>query len=57
MAFHAYWPPLAILVLFIAVVIMLILRFGARLCHLRHTAKPSNSEMLDKAYEQRVSYA
>ncbi|KAJ1525476.1 hypothetical protein ONE63_010286 [Megalurothrips usitatus] len=57
MVFHVYYPALAVLVLFIAVVIMLLLRFGSRWCKLRHTAKPPEYDWEDKTYEQKVSYA
>ncbi|KAK9499580.1 hypothetical protein O3M35_002598 [Rhynocoris fuscipes] len=57
MGIQVFWPPLACLALFIAVVIMLMLRFGGRWCKLRHTAIEKRSDWEDVAYEQRVSYA
>lgn len=38
-------------------VIIVMLRFGHRLCKLRHTALPDDNDWEDKAYEQKVSYA
>lgn len=55
--FHVYWPPLTFLALFVAVVIMVMLKYGPRWCKLRHTTKPEEYEWEDKAYEQHVSYA
>lgn len=33
------------------------LRYGPKLCKLRHTAKPPEYDWEDKTYEQKVSYA
>lgn len=57
MVFHVFYPALAILVLFIAMCIMIMLRYGPKLCKLRHTAKPPEYDWEDKTYEQKVSYA
>lgn len=57
MGIQVFWPPVACLVLFIAVVIMLMLRFGSKICKLRHTAYERRTDWEDHAYEQRVSYA
>ncbi|CAB0015030.1 unnamed protein product [Nesidiocoris tenuis] len=57
MGVHIFWPPLAMLVLFIAVVVMLMLRYGSRWCRLRHGPLPEKPDWSDQAYEQRVSFA
>lgn len=57
MGVQIFWPPLAVLALFVGVVIMLILRYGGRFLHLRHGPRPAASDWSDAAYEQRVSYA
>lgn len=52
------YPAIAILSLFITMVIILILRFGARWCKLRHSAFADHEYWNeDEAYEQKVSYA
>ncbi|XP_052872828.1 uncharacterized protein LOC131214056 [Anopheles bellator] len=56
MVFIVAFPAVAMLAMFIVLVIMLILRFGAR-CGLRHHALPDDQELRDKAYDQKVSYA
>lgn len=52
------YPAIAVLAMFVLMVIILILRFGARWCKLRHTTF-SDQEYWneDEAYEQKVSYA
>lgn len=57
MSIQIFWPPLAVLALFVGVVIMLLLRFGGR--YLRHGPKEPDPDWygIDAAYEQRVSYA
>ncbi|XP_065171757.1 uncharacterized protein wrm2 [Atheta coriaria] len=55
---HIYWPVTACVTMFLIVgVIIVMLRFGHRLCKLRHTALPDDNDWEDKAYEQKVSYA
>lgn len=52
------YPAIAILSLFVLMVIILMLRFGSRLCKLRHTAFADQEVWNDEeAYEQKVSYA
>ncbi|XP_017780294.1 PREDICTED: uncharacterized protein LOC108565381 [Nicrophorus vespilloides] len=54
--FHVYWPATACLTLFLIVgVIMVMLRYGPRLCKLRHTALPTDADWEEKAFEQKVS--
>ncbi|XP_058120775.1 uncharacterized protein LOC131287301 [Anopheles ziemanni] len=57
MAWLVAYPAVAMLAMFIVLVIMLILRYGAQLCRLRHHALPDDQDLRDKAYDQKVSYA
>ncbi|XP_067003271.1 uncharacterized protein [Anabrus simplex] len=57
MSFHVFWPACAALTMFIVLIIVIILKYGPKLCKTRHTTKPSEEEWLDKTYEQKVSYA
>nr|XP_972201.2 PREDICTED: uncharacterized protein LOC660911 [Tribolium castaneum] len=56
--FHVYWPATACLTLFLIVgVIMVMLRYGPKLCKTRHVAFADDNEWQQKAFEQQVSYA
>ena len=56
--FHVYWPAVAALTMIVFLgVIVVILKFGPRLCRTRHTAKPTDFDWQDKTYEQKISYA
>lgn len=55
--FHVYWPATAALTMVVLGVILVMLRFGPRLCKTRHHTKPDEADWEDKTYEQRVSYA
>jgi hypothetical protein len=44
------------MIVFLGVVVVM-LKFGPRLCRARHTAKPTEFDWQDKTYEQKVSYA
>jgi len=57
MVFIVLFPAVAMLALFVVGVIMILLRFGPQICHVRHTALPDDREWADKAYEQGISYA
>jgi len=58
MVFHIFSPALAVLVLFIACCIMILVRWGPKLCKVRHTARDEDDEpWRNETYEQRVSYA
>lgn len=58
MAFLMIYPAVAVLSLFVLLVIILILRFGARWCNLRHSTLADQEYWNeDDAYEQKVSYA
>ncbi|XP_032527720.1 uncharacterized protein LOC116777993 [Danaus plexippus] len=57
MAFLMIYPAVAILSLFVLMVIILILRFGARWCKLRHSTFADQECWHEEAYEQKVSYA
>lgn len=52
------YPAVAVLSLFVLMIIILILRYGARWCCLRHTTLSYQDYWNeDDAYEQKVSYA
>jgi hypothetical protein len=56
--FHVYWPAVAALTMIVFLgVIVIMLKYGPRLCRTRHTAKPNEFDWQDKTYEQKVSYA
>lgn len=56
--FHVYWPAVTALTMFVFLgVIVVMLKYGPRLCKTRHTAKPNEFDWQDKTYEQKVSYA
>ncbi|XP_019868859.1 uncharacterized protein LOC109597572 [Aethina tumida] len=56
--FAAFWPATACLTIFFIVgVIMIMLRYGPRICGLRHTAFTDDDDWEHKTYEQTVSYA
>lgn len=58
MAFLMLYPAIAALSMFVLTVIILMLRFGARWCKLRHTTFADHEYWNeDEAYEQKVSYA
>lgn len=58
MAFLILYPAIAALAMFVLTVIILILRFGAQWCKLRHTTFADQDYYNeDDAYEQKVSYA
>ncbi|XP_068618760.1 uncharacterized protein wrm2 [Battus philenor] len=58
MAFLMLYPAIAVLAMFVLTVIILLLRFGAHLCRLRHTTFPDQEYWIgDEAYEQKVSYS
>lgn len=56
MAFIILYPAVAALALFIIGVIIIMLRFGPRLCGLRHHALPDNNEWRERAFEHDISY-
>jgi hypothetical protein len=56
--FHVYWPAVTALTMIVFLgVIVIMLKYGPRLCKTRHTAKPNEFDWQDKTYEQKVSYA
>ncbi|XP_050517856.1 uncharacterized protein LOC126892374 [Diabrotica virgifera virgifera] len=56
--FHMYWPATCAITLFLIVgVIMVMLKWGPRLCKLRHTALPDRGTWQHATYEQPISYA
>lgn len=57
MAFIVLYPAVAALALFIVGVIMIMLRFGPRLCGLRHHAIPNDEEYREGTYDHEISYA
>lgn len=57
MSFIILYPAVAALALFIVGVIIIMLRYGHRLCGLRHHALPENEEYRERAYDHEISYA
>lgn len=57
MAFIILFPAVAALALFIVGVIIIMLRYGPRLCGLRHHALPDNEEYRERSYDHDISYA
>ncbi|XP_046391298.1 uncharacterized protein LOC124159498 [Ischnura elegans] len=56
--FHPYWPPLTALALFVIGSIILVLKYGPKLCKARHEPRPSDDDDWEgKTYEQKVSFA
>lgn len=56
--FHVYWPAATCLTLFVIIlVIMVMLRWGPKLCKTRHTTLPDRPDWQHRMYEQPVSYA
>ncbi|XP_018567129.1 uncharacterized protein LOC108907809 [Anoplophora glabripennis] len=56
--FHVYWPATACLTLFLIVgVIMVMLRWGPRICRTRNVALPERTDWQHRVYEQTVTYA
>lgn len=55
--FHAVWPATAFVTLFLVVgVIIILLRFGPRICKTRHHTFPDESEWVQKTYNQNVGF-
>ncbi|KAH8300802.1 uncharacterized protein wrm2 [Drosophila kikkawai] len=57
MALYFLYPAVAAVALFIVAVIIVMLRYGPRLCGLRHHALPDNDDLREKTYEHEISYA
>lgn len=57
MALIILYPAVAALALFIVGVIIIMLRYGPRLCGLRHHALPDNAEYRERVYDHEISYA
>lgn len=55
--FHVYWPACAALTMVVLGVIVVILKYGNRLCKVRHTTNPTEDDWEDKAYDQKISFA
>ncbi|XP_026673090.1 uncharacterized protein LOC108629476 [Ceratina calcarata] len=55
MGLHVFWPATACLTLFICCVIILMLKYGSRICKLRHAPLPSDQEWEEKAYSRNLS--
>lgn len=51
------YPAIAVLSMFVLFVIILILKFGASWCKLRHTTFAEPQYWLEDEYEQKDSYA
>lgn len=53
--FHVYWPMSAFVTLiFVVGTIIAILKWGPKLCKVRHTTLPENEHWQHRAYEQQV---
>ncbi|EDV50496.1 uncharacterized protein LOC6544487 [Drosophila erecta] len=57
MALYFLYPAVAAVALFIVGVIIVMLRYGPRLCGLRHHALPDDDDLRGKTYEHEISYA
>ncbi|XP_032685006.1 uncharacterized protein LOC116850616 [Odontomachus brunneus] len=55
MGLHVFWPATACLTLFVVCIIILMLKYGARACKLRHEPLPSDQEWEGKAYSRKLS--
>ncbi|XP_025160413.1 uncharacterized protein LOC105189576 [Harpegnathos saltator] len=55
MGLHVFWPATACLTLFVVCVIILMLKYGATVCKLRHEPLPSDQEWEGKAYSRKLS--
>ncbi|XP_023017479.1 uncharacterized protein [Leptinotarsa decemlineata] len=56
--FHIFWPAVACLTLFLIVgVIMVLLRWGPRICRTRHTTLPERVDWQHKMYEHPIQYS
>lgn len=55
MSLHIFWPASACLALFIVGVIMILLKYGPRLCKVRHEPLPSDQEWEGKTYTRKLS--
>ncbi|EFN73109.1 hypothetical protein EAG_02035 [Camponotus floridanus] len=47
MGLHVFWPASACLTLFVVCVIIVLLKYGTRVCKLRHEPLPSDQEWED----------
>lgn len=55
--YYLYWPLTAFLTLFLVVgVIMILLRFGPRICKARHHTLPDETDWREKTYDQPLGY-
>ncbi|XP_053971125.1 uncharacterized protein LOC128872456 [Hylaeus volcanicus] len=55
MGLHIFWPASTCLTLVVVCVIIVVLKYGSRICKLRHTALPSDQEWEGKAYSRKLS--
>ncbi|XP_014487944.1 PREDICTED: uncharacterized protein LOC106751556 [Dinoponera quadriceps] len=55
MGLHVFWPATACLTLFVVCVIILMLKYGGRVCKLRHEPLRSDQEWEGKAYTRKLS--
>ena len=51
MAVNIFWPPIAILSMFVLIVIFLILKYGDKVCKGIHDPKPQNFEIEQQSSE------
>ncbi|XP_076242963.1 wurmchen 2 transmembrane micropeptide [Calliopsis andreniformis] len=55
MGLHIFWPATTCLTLFVVCIIIVLLRYGSRICKLRHTPLPSDQEWEGKTYSRKLS--
>ncbi|XP_012285167.1 uncharacterized protein LOC105702280 [Orussus abietinus] len=55
MGLHIFWPASACLTLFVVCVIMIVLKFGPKLCKTRHEPLPSDQDWEGKSYSRKIS--
>ncbi|OXU22313.1 uncharacterized protein LOC103316869 [Nasonia vitripennis] len=55
MSLHVFWPASAVLTLFVVGVIMILLKFGPRICKTRHEPLPTEQDWMGKSYEHELS--
>ena len=55
MGLHIFWPASAVLALFIVGVIMIMLKYGPRICKVRHEPLPTEQDWESKSYSRDLS--
>ncbi|XP_014210540.1 uncharacterized protein LOC106640871 [Copidosoma floridanum] len=55
MSLHVFWPASTALTMFVVGVIVVMIKYGPRLCKLRHEVLPSEQDWESKTYSRDVS--